>query len=91
MAEPGAGGDRDLRGGDGRVAGGGSNPRLLKGLGEEDHIIPSRAKLAIGGHITRQGQYQAFDELAIWSRPLTAREVKALYNNGYGAQIELNK
>lgn len=69
----------------------GSNPQLLKGLGEEDGIRPSNARLTIGGHITKQGQFQAFDELAIWSRPLTARQVKALYNNGYGAQIKLDK
>lgn len=47
--------------------------------------------VGIGGHITREGQFQAFDELAIWSRPLKAREVKALHNNGCGAEIKLAK
>jgi len=62
--------------------------RALKGIGDEKHIVPSRrAKLTLGGHITVDGQFQVFDELAIWDRPLTAPEVKALYNNGYGAAI----
>ena len=28
-----------------------------------------------------------YDEVAIWSRPLTADEIAALYNNGHGAEI----
>ena len=62
--------------------------RSLKGLGDENHIVPSRrAKLTLGGHITVEGQFQVFDELAVWSRPLTAAEVEALYNHGRGAAI----
>ncbi|MGB2823795.1 MAG: sialate O-acetylesterase [Phycisphaerae bacterium] len=66
--------------------------RALKGIGDENHIVPSRrAKLTLGGHITTEGQFQVFDELAIWDRPLAAAEVEALYNNGYGAGIAAGK
>ena len=62
--------------------------RAMKGLGDENHIVPSRrAKLTVGGRIAIEGQYQVFDELAIWGRPITAVEVQALYNNGHGAAI----
>ncbi len=66
----------------------GSNPRALKGIGDENHIVPARTQLQIGGHIETPGHFQVFDELAIWDRPLTAEEAKALYNNGYGAAIK---
>jgi len=66
--------------------------RALKGIGDENHIVPSRrGKLTLGGHITMPGHYQVFDELAIWGRPLKAEEVKALFNNGYGAEIAPGK
>jgi len=66
--------------------------RSLKGIGDENHIVPGRrAKLTIGGRITTEGQYQVFDELGIWDRPLTAGEVRALYNNGHGAEISVDK
>ncbi len=62
--------------------------RSLKGIGDESHIVPSRrGKLTLGGRIALEGQYQVFDELAIWDRPLTAAEVSALYNSGHGAAI----
>jgi len=66
--------------------------RAMKGLGDENHIVPSRrAKLTLGGHITVEGQYQVFDELAVWGRPLTAAEVDALYNGGHGAEIAVGE
>ncbi len=66
--------------------------RSLKGIGDENHILPSRrAKLTLGGHGTVAGQYQVFDELAIWDRPLSAQDAKTLYNNGYGAAIPVPK
>ena len=61
--------------------------RSLKGIGDENHIVPSPSKLTLGGRITVEGQYQVFDELAIWGRPLSAKDAKTLYNNGYGAAI----
>lgn len=62
--------------------------RSLKGIGDENHIVPSRrAKLTVGGKGTVVGQFDVIDELAIWSRPITVEEVKALYNNGHGAEI----
>ncbi len=62
----------------------------LKGLAEENHIVPARrAKLTLGGHITLDGHHQVFDELAIWHRPITAAEARTLYNNGHGAEITL--
>ena len=66
--------------------------RSLKGIGDENHIVAARgSKLTLGGRITRDGQYQVFDELAIWRRPLTVAEVKAIYNNGHGAAISVGK
>jgi len=62
--------------------------RSLKGIGDENHIVPSRrAKLTVGGKGTVAGQFDVIDELAIWARPITVKEVKALYNNGHGAEI----
>ena len=35
-------------------------------------------------------EFQAYDELGIWSRVLTEEEVKKLYNGGAGSQIPVN-
>ena len=34
------------------------------------------------------GQRSAVDEIAIWNRPLSEEEVKALYNNGNGVDLK---
>jgi hypothetical protein len=55
-----------------------------------NHIIPAPkgVPLTIGGLIERAGQFQVFDELAIWSRPLTLEDARTLYNNGHGVEIK---
>jgi hypothetical protein len=54
-------------------------------------IAPIRAAadipLSIGGEMVATTEFQAYDELAFWSRPLTEEEVQKLYNGGAGAQI----
>ena len=59
-------------------------------IDQADHIIPASegVPLTIGGLIERAGQFQVFDELAIWSRPLTLEDARALYNNGHGVEIK---
>jgi len=67
----------------------GRSAESLAGIQEANHIIPAGkgVPLTLGGLIDRRGHFQIFDELAIWQRAITAEEVAALYNNGFGAQI----
>jgi len=58
------------------------------GVAEENHIIPAKdAMLTIGSIKKIARQFEAFDEVGIWSRPLTEEEVLALYNNGHGVSL----
>lgn len=54
-------------------------------------IAPIRAAvdvpLSIGGEMKASTEFQAYDELAVWSRALTEEEVLKLYNEGAGSQI----
>ena len=51
-------------------------------------LVSSEAPLTLGGlDFTSDLAFQIYDELAIWSRPLSEEEVKKLYNNGYGSEI----
>jgi len=61
----------------------------LEGIEEASHIFPAGkdVPLTVGGLIEKEGQFQFFDELAIWQRPITPGEVAVLYNNGFGAEI----
>jgi hypothetical protein len=43
--------------------------------------------LSIGGEMKASSEFQCYDELAFWSRPLTEEEVQKLYNGGAGSQI----
>jgi len=56
-------------------------------------IAPIRAAvdipLSIGGEMQAGTEFQAYDELAIWSRALTEEEVGKLYNGGAGSQIPM--
>ena len=52
-----------------------------------NHITAARTVLQIGGGPLETGSFQVFDEVAVWSRPLTPGEVRALYNNGAGVEI----
>ena len=57
---------------------------------EAGPIVSSKATLTIGGLEFRSDlDFQVYDELAIWSRPLSEGEVKKLYNNGHGSEIYL--
>lgn len=47
-------------------------------------IISSAAPLMING----AGSSHQMDEIAIWNRPLTDDEIKALYNNGNGVKLK---
>lgn len=54
-------------------------------------VAPIRAAqevpLSIGGEMRASAEFQCYDELAFWSRPLTEEEVRKLYNGGAGSQI----
>ena len=56
-------------------------------------VAPIRAAkdvpLTIGGGMVASVEFQCYDELAIWSRPLTVEEVRKLYNGGAGARIPM--
>ena len=47
------------------------------------------ARLMINGPMSATTEFQAYDELAIWSRALTEEEVQKLYNGGAGSEIPL--
>lgn len=51
-------------------------------------IKPSADPLTILSASRSQGQRSGLDEFAIWDRPLTEAEIKALYNNGNGVQLK---
>jgi hypothetical protein len=57
-------------------------------------IAPIRAAtdipLSIGGEMVATTEFQAYDELAFWSRPLSEEEVQKLYNGGAGSPIPVN-
>ncbi|MHC4504421.1 MAG: sialate O-acetylesterase, partial [Planctomycetota bacterium] len=56
--------------------------------GLSGRIVPApEAVLTIGGYLEGELNHQVWDEVAIWDRPLAPGEVKALYNQGYGAEI----
>jgi len=58
------------------------------GIQNENHIIPAKdAILTIGDLKKIDRQFEAFDEVGIWSRPLTENEVLALYNKGCGVSL----
>jgi len=52
-------------------------------------IEAADAKLMINGPMAATAEFQAYDELAIWSRALTGEEVGKLYNGGAGSEIPL--
>ena len=56
--------------------------------GLSGRIVPAPdAVLTIGGYLEGELNYQIWDEVAIWDRPLAPGEVAALYNKGYGVEI----
>ncbi len=51
-------------------------------------IRPADVPLTIGGlGLNHPLEFQAYDELAIWDRALSAAEVRALYNGGAGIEL----
>ena len=55
---------------------------------EAGPLTTSKATLTIGGlEFATDQDFQVYDELAIWSRPLTEKEIGKLYNNGHGSEI----
>jgi len=61
--------------------------RVVEGLAG-NHILPAKTVLTIGGSLEGETNYQVFDEVAIWDRPLTDAEITTLYNNGGGAEVK---
>ncbi len=58
------------------------------GIQDENHILPAKdAILTIGELEKIDRQFEAFDEVGIWSRPLTEDQVLALYNKGRGVSL----
>ena len=58
------------------------------GVRNEDHIVPATdAMLTIGNVKKIARQFEAFDEVGIWSRPLSEQQVLALYNKGHGVSL----
>lgn len=50
-------------------------------------LAAADAKLMISGPMSATTEFQAYDELAIWSRALSEGEVRKLYNGGAGSEI----
>jgi len=58
------------------------------GIAKDNHIIPARDAMLMIGNIKKIArQFEAFDEVGLWSRPLTEEQVFALYNKGHGVSL----
>ncbi len=58
------------------------------GVQDENHILPAeQATLMIGNLSKIEHQFEVFDEVGIWSRPLSEEEVLGLYNKGHGVSL----
>jgi hypothetical protein len=51
-------------------------------------ILASEAPLTLHSVSVSPDMKSALDEIAIWNRPLTDAEIKALYNNGHGVELK---
>jgi hypothetical protein len=66
----------------------GWNKQSLPGIETANHIIPAlKDILKIGGSFEKEGQLESFDEIAIWDRVISDKEVQMLFNNGVGSVI----
>ena len=66
----------------------GWNKQSLPGIETANHIIPALNDiLKIGGSFEKEGQLESFDEIAIWDRVISDKEVQMLFNNGFGSVI----
>lgn len=50
-------------------------------------IIAAEVPLAIGVSFDDKDEFMSFDELCMWNRVLTDKEIKTLYNNGHGIAL----
>ena len=58
------------------------------GIQDENHIVPAQdAMLMIGDVKKIARQFEAFDEVGIWSRALREEEAIGLYNSGHGVSL----
>jgi alpha-galactosidase len=58
------------------------------GIEKENHIIPAKDEILMIGNLPKiPRQYEGFDEVGIWSRPLSEEEVQQLHNNGHGVSL----
>jgi hypothetical protein len=58
------------------------------GIAKENHITPAKDAMLMIGNIKKIArQFEAFDEVGIWSRPLTEEQILALYNKGHGVSL----
>jgi len=58
------------------------------GIQDENHILPAKDAILMIGNLKKiDRQFEAFDEVGIWSRPLIEGEVLALYNKGCGVSL----
>ncbi|MDP6544965.1 MAG: sialate O-acetylesterase [Phycisphaerae bacterium] len=58
------------------------------GIAKDNHIIPAKDAMLMIGNIKKIArQFEAFDEVGIWSRPLSEEQVLALYNKGHGVSL----
>jgi len=55
------------------------------GIAGENHIIPAGNAMFMVGNLKKiPRQFEAFDEVGVWSVPLTEEQILALYNKGSG-------
>lgn len=58
------------------------------GVQHENHILPAKQAILMIGNLPKTDrQFEAFDEVGIWSRPLSQEQVLRLYNNGHGVSL----
>jgi hypothetical protein len=58
------------------------------GIAKDNHIIPAKDAILMIGNLKKIArQFEAFDEVGIWSRPLSEEQVLGLYNNGHGVSL----
>ncbi|MDP6637368.1 MAG: sialate O-acetylesterase [Phycisphaerae bacterium] len=58
------------------------------GIAKDNHIIPAKnAMFTIGSIKKIARQFEAFDEVGVWSRPLSEQQILALYNKGKGVSL----
>ena len=76
------------RGGKTRGDGPGQLDKPYLGIEKANHIVPAGSAILSFGEAKKiDRQFEAFDEIGIWSRPLSEAEVLMLYNQGMGVSL----